>query len=266
MKQWTIYLVLTAILLTASPLLATVSVGDQAPDFTLQDIEGNSFKLSSIQGKIVVLFFLGYNCGSCLVEAPYFELNIHKQYQPYGVEVLGIDIWDGSPALLQSNFISATGATFKFLTYGSPVAQLYGAGVSNYMIIGIDGKVKFISRYYDERGLQTQIDVLTSTPGQKPKAIPDEFVLHQNFPNPFNPSTQIEYEIVVDDRTPVDLVVYDLLGNEVAVLVDADQTSGFYSVSWDGTYSDGRKAASGLYFYQLSIGERQKTRKMHLVR
>jgi hypothetical protein len=94
--------------------------------------------------------------------------------------------------------------------------------------------------------------------------VPAATALCQNFPNPFNPSTRIEYSIHKD--TYVKLSVYDVLGREVRVLVDAREKAGYKSVSWNGKDNAGGEAASGVYFYRLVAGEFVETRKMILLR
>lgn len=86
-------------------------------------------------------------------------------------------------------------------------------------------------------------------------AVPKTYALHQNYPNPFNPATDISYAIPKDGH--VTLKVYNVLGAEVATLVDEDQLANFYSVSWN---ADG--LASGVYFCTLKAGEFEKTIKM----
>jgi len=88
--------------------------------------------------------------------------------------------------------------------------------------------------------------------------------LHQNLPNPFNPSTDIGY--YVPERTRVQLRVFDVKGSEVAVLVDESQAEGSYRVHWNGRYPDGAEAASGVYFYRLRAGKKMLSRKMILLR
>jgi hypothetical protein len=78
--------------------------------------------------------------------------------------------------------------------------------------------------------------------------IPARFALQQNYPNPFNPTTQIPYEIPVGTRHAVSLRVYDVLGREVATLVDEVKQPGTYAVKFDGS-----GLASGVYFYRLSV-------------
>ena len=84
-------------------------------------------------------------------------------------------------------------------------------------------------------------------------------MLEQNFPNPFNPNTAISYQLTA--TSSVRLAVYDVLGREIATLVDAFQDAGLHSVRWDGSSSP-----SGTYFYRLEIGGSAVTRRMVLMR
>jgi hypothetical protein len=88
--------------------------------------------------------------------------------------------------------------------------------------------------------------------------------LEQNFPNPFNPVTRIEYSIA--ERTRVFIAAYDVAGRRVRVIVDAEQEPSRYSVYWDGTGDDGRTLASGIYFIRYRAGEHTFTRKAVLLR
>ena len=94
----------------------------------------------------------------------------------------------------------------------------------------------------------------------------EEFQLHQNYPNPFNPSTTISYTIPnVTLRDVggyrVQLKIYDVLGNEIATLINEEKTAGTY-----GVYFDGSKLSSGIYYYQLKAGGHFETKKMVLVK
>ena len=90
-------------------------------------------------------------------------------------------------------------------------------------------------------------------------SIPKEFSLSQNYPNPFNPSTKIAYSI--PERSKVHLSVFDLLGREVAVLVDKEQEAGSHSVQFRAG-----KFSSGVYFYRLRTSNNVVTKKMLLVK
>ena len=90
---------------------------------------------------------------------------------------------------------------------------------------------------------------------------PIEFALFQNYPNPFNPVTNFEFQI--PNPGLVTLVVYDILGNEVATVLNKMLEAGFYKYQWDAS---GAGYASGVYFYQLKAGEFISTKKMILLR
>jgi hypothetical protein len=94
----------------------------------------------------------------------------------------------------------------------------------------------------------------------KPMAhVPTAFALHQNYPNPFNPVTEIKYD--VPKNAHVTLKVFNVLGAEVATLVDADQQANFYTVSWDA-----KDLASGVYFCTLTAGDFKAVKKMVLLK
>jgi hypothetical protein len=93
---------------------------------------------------------------------------------------------------------------------------------------------------------------------QQPGA-PRTFALDQNFPNPFNPTTQISYELAA--AGPVRLTVYDVLGRKVASLVDGEEQAGSHQVRFDGT-----GLASGVYIYRLQTPSALLQKKMMLVK
>lgn len=88
---------------------------------------------------------------------------------------------------------------------------------------------------------------------------PFTFALDQNYPNPFNPSTNVRYQLA--EKSLVTLKVYDVLGNEVAVLVNSTQDAGSYNVLFDAS-----KLSSGMYIYKLSAGKFEKTMKMMMLK
>ena len=89
--------------------------------------------------------------------------------------------------------------------------------------------------------------------------LPKEFILAQNYPNPFNPTTVIEFSL--PEEVHVSLRVYDVPGNELAVLVDRRYTSGTYTVNVDA-----KRWSSGVYLYQLNAGGYSRTLKMLLLK
>jgi hypothetical protein len=90
--------------------------------------------------------------------------------------------------------------------------------------------------------------------------IPKELQLHQNYPNPFNPTTTISFILAEDGR--VSLKVYDMLGREIAILVNEYRQAGIeHSVSFDAS-----KLSSGMYIYRLQSGSNVITKKLTLVK
>jgi len=94
--------------------------------------------------------------------------------------------------------------------------------------------------------------------------------LGQNFPNPFNPVTRIEYWLPEAGtgavRTPVNVSVYDVRGAKVRTLVNQAQVAGRYRVEWDGRDDHGTPVGSGVYFYRMSTPRFSDSRKMVLLK
>ncbi|KAA3620192.1 MAG: T9SS C-terminal target domain-containing protein [Calditrichaeota bacterium] len=94
--------------------------------------------------------------------------------------------------------------------------------------------------------------------------IPEVISLAQNYPNPFNPKTRIEYSI--PNRTQVNIIVYNALGQAIKSLFSGFQEGGTYTVEWDGTNENNIVMPSALYFYQLKTGKEILIKKMLLLR
>ncbi len=101
-------------------------------------------------------------------------------------------------------------------------------------------------------------DIITSV-DHNPRFVPQQFALHQNYPNPFNPSTTIRFDVA--SPSDVTLKVYDMLGQEIAVLFEGLAESGSYTIEFNA-----KTFASGVYFYRAEVGQTLLTRKMMLVR
>jgi hypothetical protein len=91
------------------------------------------------------------------------------------------------------------------------------------------------------------------------EGIPTEFSLSQNFPNPFNPVTQIRYAVPHDSR--VRLQIFNLLGQLVSTLVDEQQAPAYYQVRWDAS-----RMASGIYVYRIQAGDFMQSNKLVLLK
>jgi hypothetical protein len=91
-----------------------------------------------------------------------------------------------------------------------------------------------------------------------------QFALSQNYPNPFNQSTMIGFTLVKSGFVSLD--IYDILGRKVRNLVSESMSSGYNSVLWDGTNDSGQDVASGIYFYQLKVGDFSDTKRLALLK
>jgi len=106
-------------------------------------------------------------------------------------------------------------------------------------------------------------DVFTGI--EKENDLPKSFKLFQNYPNPFNPTTVISYQLSVDSK--VSLKVFDILGNEVAALVNEEQPAGTYQISFNQQQTTNhQQLTSGVYFYQLRAGGFVQTQKMIILK
>lgn len=139
-------------------------------------------------------------------------------------------------------------------------------GLSDFPKIAISGSVLH-TLWRDDRGGNLEIYYKCNPDGNVTgietvkSDLPEEYFLNQNYPNPFNPSTKIGYVIPNGVRNLVTLKVYDVLGNEVATLVNEEKTAGSYEVDFNAS-----QLSSGIYFYKLTVGSFIETKKMILLK
>jgi ELWxxDGT repeat protein len=127
------------------------------------------------------------------------------------------------------------------------------------------GERKFVTSDQDARFvlLVGSVEFVTRQSSEMAR-IPSKTILHQNVPNPFNPSTIIRYELAVPGR--VSLRIYDVHGALVRVLEDRGRTPGRYEVGWDGRDERGERVATGVYFYRLMVPDFEQTKKLVLIK
>jgi ASPIC and UnbV/FG-GAP-like repeat len=115
-----------------------------------------------------------------------------------------------------------------------------------------------------------QVIVDKNIAGMQPAVLPRSFSLDQNVPNPFNPSTTIQFALPASDTHgglhQVRLTVFNLRGATVSSLLDCSLESGYHTVIWNGTDNHGNTLPSGVYFYRLRVGGQVFTRKMVLLK
>ncbi len=152
------------------------------------------------------------------------------------------------------------------IKFGSQINTSYWEGCSS---LSPDGKYIFFTRYNDvkEKGdiywarVDSVINSLRPTVGvEKNKSeMPNEIQLYQNYPNPFNPGTTIRYSTPVFSN--VQIKIFDVLGNEIKMLVNKEEEAGKYEIQFDGS-----NFPSGIYFYELRSKDLSTVRKMLLVK
>jgi subtilisin family serine protease len=123
-------------------------------------------------------------------------------------------------------------------------------------IVQVDSRTSSGTRHF-EKTIKFTIDTTTAVIDDG--VLPQSYALHQNFPNPFNPSTMIEYAL--PEASFVTLTVYNVLGEEVATLASGDHAPGTFEVRWEVS-----GMPSGVYFYRLTAGDFVQTKKMVLMR
>ena len=178
------------------------------------------------------------------------------------------------------------GGAFRLSTAGGleELNQVYSSllspGSDLYTALGISSNGQYIVGYGlngttgQDEGYLLAVSGTTSV--NETQINPANFVLDQNYPNPFNPSTIIKYTIPSVTLSGVEeflvtLKVYDVLGNEIAILVNEEQTAGSYEVEFSakgGSASGGNAytLTSGIYFYELQAGSFVETKKMILMK
>ena len=134
-------------------------------------------------------------------------------------------------------------------------------GMGNVYITGQSAGVVSDYDYTTIKYTQNGSDVKGETIGIEE---PSAFALFQNYPNPFNQTTKIQFLII--NSGFVSLNIYDILGRKVRTLVSENLSSGYKSVIWDGKNEEGKEVASGIYFYQLKMGDFSEPKKMLLLK
>lgn len=115
-----------------------------------------------------------------------------------------------------------------------------------------------------ELGSALSFEIGNAFLGTEETSVISEFALANNFPNPFNPSTQINYDVA--QPGDVSIIVYDILGQEVASLVNGYHAPNTYNVKWYGLNNDGNQVATGIYYYKMVSGKFVETKKMMFVK
>ena len=162
------------------------------------------------------------------------------------------------------SFTVSENGQFGFMpVYGAESGSQTGLQNGDQFRISVDGQTSEESFTFFGGGTRIEVGSVTVKSAGS-AALPTQYNLAQNYPNPFNPQTSISYDLPNDSK--VELVIFNILGEKVATLVDEYQTAGSYNVTWYGTSDGGKTVASGVYFYRLNTGDYVKSMKMSLMK
>ena len=188
---------------------------------------------SSLRVQDIILYVMGTDAQSSFT----YAVNISPK------STVSANIYAPNGTLLLNQQTNATGAFF-----GKVVR------------VGVGVNLALASAF---TGASASSKVIPGAPDEKPAqtvSLPTSFALMQNYPNPFNPTTTIRYAI--PQQTHVTLSIFNMLGQEVARLVDQTESQGYYEVLWNGRSAKGTDASSGLYIYRIKAGEFIDIKKM----
>jgi len=215
------------------------------------------------------IYLIGWNASGFFKYTPATDQWTQLANTPYQVDACGFGIVNNLIYSIGGNSSGSSGAEYKSIMvyniitnswsidaqeistkrHWMPTAQ-YKGGL--YIVGGIDE--------FDQAVNIVEEIVPQGTSGVNDESgIPEVYSLMQNYPNPFNPSTKIEYSIPEVSFATIE--VYDMLGNEVATLVNEEKATGSYEVKFDAA-----GLSSGIYFYKLQAGSFVETKKMILLR
>jgi hypothetical protein len=165
--------------------------------------------------------------------------------------VVGSNIFEGS---MGNGITRSTNYGISWV----PINDGLGSGAYNVMSLGTDDQYLFAGTNGSNIWRRPLSQIVTDV-NEEINILPQQFSLEQNYPNPFNPSTKISWQTPISGHQT--LKIYDVLGIEVATLVDEFKSAGSYEVDFDAS-----QLSSGIYFYKLQAGSFVETKKMILLR
>jgi hypothetical protein len=163
-------------------------------------------------------------------------------------------LWDLTAGALPEN-ITLDGPT------GAISGQPAGTDTAHFTVRVTDGSAPSLT---DIQHLTLVVVSGTDVEEDNSSVLPEDFVLQQNHPNPFNSSTSIEYSLPEHARVTVE--IFNLLGQHVRSLLDREQSVGSHVVEWDGRNGNGHELATGVYFYRVTAGDHVEVKKKLLLK
>jgi peroxiredoxin len=161
-KTLIFFIFLFSSLLVADERGYLVEVGDMAPDFEMEFVDGSQSKLSDYRGQIVILQFTASWCSVCRLEMPHLEKDVWQTYKDKGVMLIGVDRDEPLETVIE--FQKKIGTTYPLAL--DPGANIFGlfankkAGVTRNVVIDKTGKIVFLTRLFEEKEYQEMLKVI----------------------------------------------------------------------------------------------------------
>jgi len=219
-------------------------------DITLPDLAQirNDTTVDFLKGILTGARFHVYVAGKLV--SPYVFKEPVQIVLPYRAELLnklGL-----TPDHLWAFFYTATG-------------QLDSSGISSVVVDTTENKIYITVSHFSDIVVANRT-LASPTVVESQDRLPGEFRLYENYPNPFNPETQIRFDVAGRGLQKVKLSIYDILGREIRVLADRSFAPGSHEIRWDGKDSFGTVQGSGVYFLRMESAEATLTQRMVMMK
>ena len=246
-------------------LIFIVSVVIGQYDYSLEDINptsenyGVNVGTSFFENKITIHFFGHFTWGTC--SSRFEQLNnIYNQLKLEGLPIELIGIGKSTQLNSLENWTDDSDASVCADPSPFPTWTEWGASQRDLYVIDLNGNVIFHESITSGVPDDLEEIILGALNIDHSSLLPKDFIIYQNFPNPFNPETTLIYDLPNDEY--VTLTIYDILGNEVKLMVNEYQLAGQKTVNWDATSNNGTSVPSGVYFYSFKAGSFSQTKRM----
>ncbi len=201
-----------------------------------------------------------------MISGPGTEIQINQVYNSQNFQAIGLDYWANSNQDNVEIFQQSTGISYPLCIAAAATKSIYQAneGLEVSIVIDQSGILRYRGGGVNVSEITSMIDNLIGASAIDNQKSPKKFVLHQNHPNPFNPSTVISFEI--NSIQKVSLKVYDIQGRFIRSLLNNTMHVGKHEISWDGHNNQGESVSAGVYYYRLQTESFNQTNKMTLIR
>jgi hypothetical protein len=234
--------------LTDSTAFSFTVLNVQDAPYAFDWVSTSSDSINITQSNLTDAYKLKWNTSN-EVDGEVVDYLIYAQVGQTQVRMIH-DTTDTSYAITYQEFVVKAFETFPMLSRATVKFSLEATdGIDTVKVTGND-RVVFVNRY---EYLSTISD-----------GIPTAFALHENYPNPFNPTTTLRFDL--PEVSDITLTIYNMLGQKVRTFDYQNTSAGYHSVKWNATNDYGEKVGAGVYLYQLQTKDFVKTRKMVLLK